>query len=145
MSERPEYVAIPWQHGRTIHRRSCSYLMRTKTPKTWAPAEMQQGDQTCTRCLPDGVYANERARLMQPWAERYYSLLAEVKDHCRRLSNEDLEALRLAASGNTTSNCWWAAYYVAPLVSEAVYQEQVDREKSLVIRPGQTAQPGGDA
>ena len=143
-SDQHEYVAIPWQHGRTIHRRSCSYLTRTKAPKPWAITEIQAGDRACARCLPDGVYANERTRLMQPWAERYFSLLGEVAEHCRDLSDEDLEALRLAASGNTTSNCWWAVYYVAPLVGEAVYRELHDREQAASEITTPPGQPDGE-
>jgi hypothetical protein len=74
---------------------------------------------------------NHKAKLkmLEPWAGVLSELYADLDRHCRDLSDEDLAAFTAATTGMTQTNCWWAAYHVAPIVREAAQMEAQRRRQ----------------
>jgi hypothetical protein len=62
----------------------------------------------------------QKLKALEPWAHKLSDLYADLEAHCETLTDDELRDLGAASNGMAQTNCWWAAYHVAPIVREAV-------------------------
>jgi len=91
--------------------------------------------------LPKGHAMTTSER--QTWRERldpFAAAYAHVTDAVLTMSDDELRKTLAATKRPTQTNSWWAAYRVAPIVADAVRDEQRRRraEKAMKLKNGDT-------
>lgn len=70
---------------------------------------------------------------LEPFASLYGEMMAAFAAKIEAMSDEELEALAIAATCPTQTNCWWATYRAAAIVREEVVVERQRRPPRLIV------------
>lgn len=75
----------------------------------------------------------EHPKIME-WAKEHYLLENGILASVAIMSDDDLQALKHAASSLTSTNCWYAEYDVKEMVEHAVAQEEGIRNRGRELQ-----------
>lgn len=67
--------------------------------------------------------------LIEVWAAKHHALEHEMREVIGKMTDDEIQALRNAASSLTATNCWFAEYDVRPMIEELLDAEVTSRRK----------------
>ena len=81
--------------------------------------------------------------LIELWAQKHFDLECEMRSKIGEMSIEQVQDLRRATESLTTTNCWFAAYDVRPMIEE-ILTDRERRDRDAAEKARTDAAPSGN-
>ena len=71
--------------------------------------------------------------LIDAWAQQQWTLESGIRREIEAMDDDKAEELSKAVESLTTSNCWFAAYDIAPIIKSALSERKRSRAASASV------------